>query len=80
MRRLFMAYYLTSRLEKEKILNHMLLAQVMDSLDGTERELIYLRYFQEKTQTEVAKSLGVSQVQVSRIEKKALAHLKELLS
>lgn len=63
--------------EKEKILNHMLLKQVMDSLEGMERELIYLRYFQEKTQTEVANRMGVSQVQVSRLEKKILLRLRK---
>lgn len=63
--------------EKEKVLNHMLLSQVMESLQGMERELIYLRYFQEKTQTEVAKRLGVSQVQVSRMEKRILIRLRK---
>lgn len=63
--------------EKEKVLNHMLLTQAMESLDGTERELIYLRYFQEKTQTEVAKKMGVSQVQVSRMEKRILIRLRK---
>lgn len=63
--------------EKEKVLNHMLLTQVMDSLEGMEKELIYLRYFQEKTQTEVAKRMGVSQVQVSRMEKKILIRLRK---
>lgn len=63
--------------EKEKVLNHMLLDQVMASLEGAERELIYLRYFQEKTQTEVAKRMGVSQVQVSRMEKRILIRLRK---
>ena len=63
--------------EKEKVLNSILLNQVMDSLEGVERELIYLRYFQDKTQTEVAKRMGVSQVQVSRMEKKILVRLRK---
>ncbi len=63
--------------EKEKVLNHMLLTQVMESLQGTERELIYMRYFQDKTQTEVAKHMGVSQVQVSRMEKRILIRLRK---
>ena len=63
--------------EKEKVLNNMLLQQVMESLDGKERELIQLRYFQDKTQTEVAKRMGVSQVQISRMEKKILVRLRE---
>ena len=63
--------------EKEKVLNHMLLTQVMESLDGMERDLIYMRYFQDKTQTEVAKRMGVSQVQVSRMEKRILVRLRK---
>lgn len=63
--------------EKEKVLNHILLTQVMNSLEEEERELIYLRYFQDKTQTEVAKKMGVSQVQISRMEKKILIRLRK---
>lgn len=63
--------------EKEKFLNHMLLNQLLDSLEPSERELIYMRYFQDKTQMEVAAVLGVSQVQVSRLEKKILLRLRE---
>lgn len=64
--------------ENEKLLNKMLLTQLMAQLKGTERELIVQRYFQDKTQVEVAKSLGLSQVQVSRLEKKILLHLRKL--
>lgn len=64
--------------ENEKLLNHMLLAQLMKQLEGMERELIVQRYFKEKTQMEVAKSLGISQVQVSRLEKKILQRLRRL--
>lgn len=66
--------------EKEKVLNHMLLEQLMKSLEQTERELIYLRYFQDKTQTEVAKRMGISQVQVSRMEKKILVNMRRALN
>ena len=62
--------------EKEKILNHMLLEQLMGTLSETERMLIQMRYFQDKTQVEVAKSLGISQVQVSRMEKRILLRLR----
>lgn len=62
--------------EKEKILNHMLLEQLLDTLPETERQLIHMRYFQDKTQVEVAKALGISQVQVSRMEKRILLHLR----
>ncbi len=63
--------------EKEKLIDHMLLSQLLDSLEEKERELICMRYFQNKTQVEIAAVLGVSQVQVSRMEKKILLRLRE---
>ncbi len=77
--------YLVDRLpekrdENEKLLNHMLLQQLMGELGDEERLLITLRYFQDKTQVEVAKKLGVSQVQVSRMEKKILVRMRERLT
>ncbi|MCM1186082.1 MAG: SigB/SigF/SigG family RNA polymerase sigma factor [Lachnoclostridium sp.] len=63
--------------EKEKILDHMLLSQLLDSLGEDERKLIYMRYFQNKTQVEIASLMGISQVQVSRLEKKILLCLRE---
>lgn len=62
--------------EKEAVLNHMLLQQLMEELTETENRLIRLRYFQDKTQTEVAGYLGISQVQVSRMEKKILLTMR----
>ena len=63
--------------DNEKLLNHMLLKQLLSELEGEERELIRLRYFQGKTQTEVAGRLGISQVQVSRLEKRILRRLRD---
>lgn len=63
--------------EKEQILNHMLLEQLLGKLDDREMELIRMRYFQDKTQVEVAKHMGISQVQVSRMEKRILLQLRE---
>lgn len=65
--------------ENEEMLNHMLLKQLIDKLDENEKQLIGLRYFQDKTQMEVAKILGISQVQVSRMEKKILIRLRNSL-
>jgi RNA polymerase sporulation-specific sigma factor len=62
--------------EKEKLLDHMLLTQLLGQLKEQERALIHMRYFQDKTQVEVAKTLGISQVQVSRMEKRILLHLR----
>ncbi|MCL2051655.1 MAG: SigF/SigG family RNA polymerase sporulation sigma factor [Lachnospiraceae bacterium] len=61
----------------DKIINKMLLKQLLAELNDSERELIMLRYFHEKTQTEVASLLGISQVQVSRMEKKILLSMRK---
>lgn len=63
--------------EKEKLLDRMLLKQLLDSLEPADRDLILMRYFQNKTQMEIASQLGISQVQVSRLEKKILLRLRE---
>lgn len=65
--------------EKEKLLNQMLLEQLLDSLKETERRLIKMRYFENMTQVQVAGILGISQVQVSRTEKKILHKMRETM-
>ncbi|MDR0948526.1 MAG: SigB/SigF/SigG family RNA polymerase sigma factor [Lachnospiraceae bacterium] len=65
-------------IEKEELLNHMLLQQLLECLAPSERVLIGMRYFQNKTQTQIAGILGISQVQVSRMEKKILLHMREM--
>ena len=62
---------------EDKILDLLVLRQLLETLDGRERQLIYLRYFADKTQSEVGKIMGISQVQVSRMEKKILENLRE---
>lgn len=57
---------------QEQLLNSILLEQLLAELDELEGKLIMLRYFKEMTQTQVADKLGISQVQVSRLEKKYL--------
>ena len=52
---------------------------MLKTLSDNEKEVIILRYFRGQTQTQVAKILGVSQVQVSRLEKRILGNLRELL-
>ncbi|MBQ9136544.1 MAG: SigB/SigF/SigG family RNA polymerase sigma factor [Lachnospiraceae bacterium] len=66
--------------EKESVLNHLLLGQLLGGLEEKERKLIQMRYFQDKTQSEVAACMGISQVQVSRMEKKILLHMREEIS
>ena len=62
--------------EIERRMNHLFLEQLLDQLEPEERQLIYLRYVEERTQSDVAKILGTTQVQVSRKEKKLLAKLR----
>lgn len=66
----------TGDYEKEQVLNRLLLKQLLSSLSEKEQELIRMRYFQEKTQSEVAGKMGISQVQVSRMEKKILLRMR----
>ncbi|MGN0483359.1 MAG: SigB/SigF/SigG family RNA polymerase sigma factor [Lachnospiraceae bacterium] len=65
--------------EKEAVLNRILLEKSMSVLDEQSRRLIVLRYFEDKTQMETAKLLGMTQVQVSRKEKKILLQMREVL-
>jgi RNA polymerase sporulation-specific sigma factor len=60
-------------------MNKLFLQQLLQGLDKRDRTLIVLRYFENKTQTEVADILGISQVQVSRLEKKILRQMKEFV-
>ncbi len=64
--------------EHERMLNHLFLEQLMQALSEDERFLIKLRYFENITQVETAKVLGISQVQVSRLEKKILEKMKKM--
>lgn len=64
----------------EKMIDNILLKETLKSLDNRDKKIILLRFFRDKTQSEIAKVLGVSQVQVSRLENKVLEKLKEKLS
>lgn len=63
--------------QQDILLNKIFLEEMLQTLKPKERQLIYMRYFRDMTQTEVAGELGVSQVQVSRMEKKILAGLRK---
>lgn len=63
--------------EEEKILDNILLKELLESLSGKERQLLNARYFENKTQVQVALEMGISQVQVSRLEKKILVGLRK---
>lgn len=64
--------------EEETIVNRVMLKQLLNTLGGMEKELLCLRYFEDKTQMQVAGILGISQVQVSRLEKKILMGLRKV--
>ncbi len=64
---------------QEQLLNRVLLEEILGILPGQERTLLYQRFFQEKTQAEIARELGISQVQVSRMEKRILKQLRQRL-
>ncbi|SKA88308.1 RNA polymerase sporulation-specific sigma factor [Clostridium sp. USBA 49] len=66
--------------EDNEIVDKIALKEALSNLDTKARQIIMLRYFKDKTQVQVAKLLGISQVQVSRIEKKVLKIMKERLS
>ena len=64
----------------EKMINDIALKEVVKKLDERDRKIILLRYYYDKTQSEIAKVLHISQVQVSRLENKILDNLKKKLS
>lgn len=66
--------------EQAKLTETIALEQCMQQLDPADRELLRLRYWDNKTQSEVGQLLGLSQVQVSRREKKILLRLRELMN
>ena len=64
--------------EEEKIIDTVLLKQLLNTLSQVEKDLLKARYFEDKTQVQVAMELGISQVQVSRLEKKILMGLRKI--
>lgn len=62
--------------ETNQIVNKIALKQLIEKLEDREKQIILLRFYKDKTQSEVAKVLGITQVQVSRIEKKILNSMK----
>jgi len=76
------AIYLIDKLEQandenEIMIDKLALRETIESLDEKDQEIIKLRYFMDRTQTDIAKELGISQVQVSRLEKKILLKMRE---
>ncbi|MCI6676159.1 MAG: RNA polymerase sporulation sigma factor SigF [Clostridiales bacterium] len=65
--------------ENEQLLNRIVLKQLLKELEPNERKIIAMRYYYDQTQTEIARCMGISQVQVSRLEKKILKRMREKL-
>lgn len=66
----------TNKDEAEMLTNKMVVKELLDELQTRDKKIIMLRFFKEKTQSEVAKIFGINQVQVSRIERRVLASMK----
>ena len=73
-------HVLTDIYGEERMLEHVSLRYAIEQLPEKERKTLYLRYFHGMTQESAAKVLGVSQVQVSRLERRAVERLREVLS
>ena len=66
----------TIKNEEEAITNKIAIRQLLKGLEKREKEVIMLRFYKDKTQSQVAKILGITQVQVSRIERKILKNMR----
>ena len=62
------------------VVDRLLIRQLLDTLEEKERNIIILRYYKNKTQSDIAKEIGITQVQVSRLEKKILKKLKKQIN
>ena len=63
--------------DEDKTLNKIHLSNIIDALEEREKKVVIMRYFRDKTQSEIAESLGVSQVQVSRLENKIIDKIRQ---
>ena len=66
--------------EANVLTNKLCIQQAINNLKDNEKQVILLRYYKGKTQTEIAKIMGITQVQVSRIEKRVLENMKVKLA
>ena len=70
----------TNKDETGNIINSLCIQELLSGLSKRDKQIIILRYYKGKTQNEVAKMLGITQVQVSRIEKKLLREMREKIA
>ena len=76
---LTLADKLCSKENNDDYIEKLVLREIIDKLDERDKKIIILRYYRDKTQSEIAKELGVSQVQISRLEAKLLERMKKEL-
>ena len=69
----------TKECDENKIIDNLAISETINMLESRDRQIIVLRYLKGKTQSEIASLLGISQVQVSRLEKKILCNMKKLM-
>ena len=72
--------FLADTAAEGKMFDRLLLKELLVKLDARERQLIMMRYFKDRTQTQIAEVLGVSQVQVSRLESKIIKKLHDMVT
>ncbi len=72
--------FLADTAAEGKMFDRLLLKELLVKLDARERQLIMMRYFRDRTQTQIAEVLGVSQVQVSRLESKIIKKLHDMVT
>ena len=74
-----LAERLPAKDDQDEMIEHMVLKEAIGKLPEREKKIVFLRYFRDMTQSEVARRIGVSQVQVSRIESKIMGKFKDEL-
>ena len=74
---LTLADKLASKENQDDYIEKVVLKEIIDKFDERDKTIIYLRYYRDKTQSEIAHILGVSQVQVSRLEAKILERIRK---
>lgn len=69
-----------ARDESDEMIDNIVLKEVMQKLDERDKQIIILRFYRDKTQSEIAKVMGVSQVQVSRLENKVIEKMRKAIT
>lgn len=68
---------IADKTDNDMFIDNIVIQQIIEDLDPREQQIIKIRYFEDKTQSDAAKEIGVSQVQISRIEKRIIAKIRE---